>query len=104
MIGVAVIGAGRIGRIHARNVSDNDNARIIYVCDVVADAAAELANRCGGKSASVDRILVDDNVGAVIIASSTDTHTELIEQAAAAGKAIFCEHRSTLMCIGLEQA
>ena len=91
MIGVAVIGAGRIGRIHARNVSDNDNARIIYVCDVVADAAAELANRCGGKAASVDRILVDENVGAVIIASSTDTHAELIEQAAAAGKAIFCE-------------
>ena len=91
MIGVAVIGAGRIGRIHARNVSDNDNARIIYVCDVVADAAAELANRCGGKAAPVDRILVDDNVGAVIIASSTDTHAELIEQAAAAGKAIFCE-------------
>ena len=91
MIGVALIGAGRIGRIHARNVSDNDNARIIYVCDVVADAAAELANRYGGKAAPVDRILVDENVGAVIIASSTDTHAELIAQAAAAGKAIFCE-------------
>ena len=91
MIGIAVIGAGRIGRIHARNVSDNENARMIYVCDIVADAAAELANRYGGKTAPVDRILVDENVGAVVIASSTDTHAELIEQAAAAGKAIFCE-------------
>ena len=91
MIGVAVIGAGRIGRIHAGNVSRNGYARLIYVCDAVASAAAELADRCGAGTASVDRILADGNIGAVIIASSTDTHAELVERAANAGKAIFCE-------------
>ena len=91
MIDVAVIGAGRIGRIHAGNVSRNRFARLIYVCDAVANAAAELADRCGAGTASVDRILADENIGAVIIASSTDTHAELVERAAVAGKAIFCE-------------
>ena len=91
MIGVAIIGAGRIGRIHARNVAANDGARIVSVCDIVEDAAVELADRCGGRAASVERILQDEDVDAVIIASSTDTHAGLIERAAAAGKAIFCE-------------
>ena len=91
MIGVAIIGAGRIGRIHAQNVVANDGARIVSVCDIVEDAAVELAGRCGGRAASVEQTLKDEDVDAVVIASSTDTHAELIEQAAAAGKAIFCE-------------
>ena len=91
MTGIAVIGAGRIGQIHAQNVRRNGSARLLYVCDVVADAAAGLAARCRARAASVDRILGDESVDAVIIASSTDSHAGLIERAAAAGKAIFCE-------------
>ena len=91
MIGFAVIGAGRIGQIHAQNVADSDCARIVTVCDIVEDAAVELAVRCGGRAASVEQSLMDKDVDAVIIASSTDTHAEFIRQAAAAGKAIFCE-------------
>lgn len=91
MIGVAIIGAGRIGRIHAQNVADNDDARIVAVCDVAENAAVELADRCGGRVAPLEQTLQDDHVDAVIIASSTDTHAEIIRQAAAAGKAIFCE-------------
>ena len=91
MIGVAIIGAGRIGRIHAQNVAEHGDARLVSVCDIVSGAAVELAGRCGGRAASVEQILGDEHVDAIIIASSTGTHAELIERAAAAGKAIFCE-------------
>ena len=88
---VAIIGAGRIGRIHAANLHQHALADVRYVVDVVESAALELATRCGAQVGSVDSALADDSVDTVIIASSTDTHAELIAKAARAGKAIFCE-------------
>lgn len=90
MIGICQFGAGRIGAIHAANVAAA-GARLTYVVDVNADAASALARRHGAQVADADTALADPDVGAVIIASSTDTHADLLERSARAGKAIFCE-------------
>jgi len=88
---VVIIGAGRIGRIHAANLHLHPLADVRYVVDVVESAALDLAASCGAQVGSVDSALADDSVDTVVIASSTDTHAELIAKAAKAGKAIFCE-------------
>ncbi|HTS52778.1 MAG TPA: inositol 2-dehydrogenase [Burkholderiales bacterium] len=91
MIEVALFGAGRIGKIHAGNLAAQPGVRLRYVVDVSGPAAAELAQRYAAKAVDVEAALKDTTVSAVVIASSTDTHADLIMRAAAAGKAIFCE-------------
>jgi myo-inositol 2-dehydrogenase/D-chiro-inositol 1-dehydrogenase len=91
MIEVALFGAGRIGKIHAANLAAQPGVRFKYVVDVNAEAAAAVAARHGGSAAGVETALADPAIQAVVIASSTDTHSELILRAAQAGKAIFCE-------------
>ena len=91
MIEICQFGAGRIGRIHADNIAAHPNARLRYLVDVDPQAAAELAVRCGAEVVDKSEALSDPAVNAVVIASSTDTHAELVEEAARAGKAIFCE-------------
>src|SRR5579863_5453187 len=91
MMEVAVFGAGRIGKIHAGNLVRQPGVRLKYVSDVNAQAAQELAARYSAQVAGIDTALADPAIGAVLIASSTDTHADLLLRAAAAGKAIFCE-------------
>jgi myo-inositol 2-dehydrogenase/D-chiro-inositol 1-dehydrogenase len=91
MIEFAQFGAGRIGQIHAGNLARHPAARLRYVVDVDPRAAERLAERHGATVADCETAMRDPKVGAVVIASSTDTHAELVIQAAAAGKAIFCE-------------
>ncbi len=84
-------GAGRIGAIHAGNIAASERAELRYVVDVNEDAARALTDKCGGRPASMEEALADPAIDAVLIASPTDTHANLIEAAALAGKAIFCE-------------
>ena len=91
MVDIALIGAGRIGKIHGGNLARQPGMRLKYVCDAVPQAASELAANLGAAVADLDRIFADATVQAVAIASSTDTHAGLILRAAAARKAIFCE-------------
>ncbi len=91
MIEFAQFGAGRIGRIHAAAIAASGKARLRYVVDVNAKAAAELAASYGAKAVDTKTAMADPKVGAVLIASSTDTHADLAIAAAKAGKAIFCE-------------
>src|SRR5437763_7947633 len=91
MIDVALFGAGRIGKIHAGNLVRQPGVKLKYVVDVNAAAAAELAAKHGAQSANAEQVFGDASVEAVVIGSSTDTHAELIQRAAAAKKAIFCE-------------
>ena len=91
MIEVALFGAGRIGKIHAANLAAQAGVQFKYVVDVNQEAASALAGLHGGGSASVETALADPAIKAVVIASSTDTHADLILRSAAAGKAIFCE-------------
>ncbi len=89
-----IIGAGRIGRVHAETLAFRmPEAKILAVTDINCEAAQALAAHCGIPTVadSADEILADPAIDAVLICSSTDTHAELIVKAAQAGKHIFCE-------------
>ena len=88
---VAIFGAGRIGKIHAGNLAAQPGVRLKHVVDPDAGAAAALAAKHGASVGTVEGVFADPSIRAVVIASSTDTHAELIERAAGAKKAIFCE-------------
>ena len=88
---LAVIGAGRIGQIHATNAARNPNVQLVGVADAIPAAAQKLAGTLGTRVVDVAQIFADPGVDAVLIGSSTDTHADLIQRSAAAGKHIFCE-------------
>ena len=92
MVRFSVLGCGRIGRMHAANLVQHADAELISVFDIRPEAAAEVAGQLGVVHAeSVEAVLADPLVDAVLIATSTDTHVKLIIAAAKAGKAILCE-------------
>jgi myo-inositol 2-dehydrogenase / D-chiro-inositol 1-dehydrogenase len=91
---VGVIGAGRIGKIHAENLATRvPGAVVVAIADVNLDAAKELAEKLHVEQVYSDfkKIIEDKNIDAVAICSSTDTHADLMIEAANAGKHIFCE-------------
>lgn len=91
---VGLIGAGRIGRVHAENLAYCiPSAELVAVADVIEDAAKKLAADLQIPATYRDAapVLANKNIDAVILCSSTDTHAQLIEDAAAAKKHIFCE-------------
>ena len=93
-IKVGLIGAGRIGRVHAENlVYRVPEASLVGISDVYVEAAEQVAAQVGIPDVYRDhrRILDDKKIDAVLICSSTDTHARFIEEAAQAGKQIFCE-------------
>ena len=91
MISFCQFGAGRIGSIHAANLAAHSDARLHTIVDTDRDAAERLAKRYGAAVGDQAKALADPAIDAVLIASSTDTHADLVEAAARAGKAIFCE-------------
>ena len=103
MTNVAIFGAGRIGKIHASNLARQPGVSLKYVVDVFPAAATELATQHGAKTTDTENAIGDPSVSAVVIASSTDTHADLILLAAAAGKAIFCEKPSRSRCRTLSE-
>jgi predicted dehydrogenase len=89
---VAVAGLGEIGRLHARHLAELGGARLALVVD--RDAA--LAEAAGAElgvpwSTSYEDVLGDSATGAVLVATPTPLHARMVEQAAAAGKHVFCE-------------
>ena len=90
MFDIALFGAGRIGRIHARNVVAHPALRLKYLVDP-APEAAELAAQTGAAQAAPSQALGDPGIAGVIIASPTNLHLEQCLQAVAARKAVFCE-------------
>jgi myo-inositol 2-dehydrogenase/D-chiro-inositol 1-dehydrogenase len=91
MLTIGLLGAGRIGRIHGGNVAASPRTTLAAVADADPKAAADAAAAFGANVASVDAILADKGIGAVMICTPTFTHADLIERAAKAGKAVFCE-------------
>lgn len=92
MVRFALFGAGRIGRMHASNIAANAGCELRYVYDVYEPAGREVAELNGAAfAADVDSVLGDPEVDAVLIASSTDTHVDLIQRAVSAGKRVLCE-------------
>ena len=102
MLTMALLGAGRIGQIHGRNVADNPRARLAAIADADAKAAESLAAATGAKVATVDAIMDDSAIDAVLICSPTDTHADFIERAVKAGKAVFCEKPVSLEAARIE--
>jgi myo-inositol 2-dehydrogenase/D-chiro-inositol 1-dehydrogenase len=86
-----LLGAGRIGKVHAKAISADGNAVLVAVADAMAPAADAIAAQYGCDVRSVEAILAADDIDAVVICTPTDTHADLIEAFARAGKAIFCE-------------
>jgi myo-inositol 2-dehydrogenase/D-chiro-inositol 1-dehydrogenase len=78
--------------MHAQNLARNPSVELVTVFDVVASVAAEIAGGLGVRAAaSVEAVLGDASVDAVLIATPTDTHVPLLIAAAKAGKAVLCE-------------
>jgi len=91
---VGLIGAGRIGKIHAENISVHlPRVTIARIADIAADKVKDWASGLGISRVGTDarEVLDDPDIGAVIICSSTDTHADLVSAAAARGKHVFCE-------------
>ncbi len=91
---IGIIGAGRIGKLHANNlVSRVKDAELVAISDVYEPAAKDLAEKLGVANYYSDyhKILEDPTIDAVFICSSTDTHSPISIEAAQAGKHIFCE-------------
>lgn len=91
MLKFAQFGAGRIGAVHASNLAALPHAELRYVVDAIPAAAEALAQKHGARTATIDTALNDPDIDAIIIASTTDTHADLVMAGARAGKAIFCE-------------
>jgi myo-inositol 2-dehydrogenase/D-chiro-inositol 1-dehydrogenase len=93
-VNVGLIGAGRIGRLHAEHLAFRiPQANLLAMSDIILEAAQRCAAAFDVPTAAQDHRAIMENpaIDAVVICSSTDTHARMIEDAAAAGKHIFCE-------------
>lgn len=91
MLRFGLLGAGRIGQIHGRNIAASPDARLVAVADVDRKAAAGLAEATGSEVRGAKEILASGDIDAILIGTPTDTHADLIEAGARAGKAVLCE-------------
>lgn len=91
MLRFGLLGAGRIGQIHGRNIASSSQASLAALADPVADAANGLASQTGSEVRGVQEIVSADDIDAIVICTPTDTHADLIERCVASGKAVFCE-------------
>ena len=86
-----LLGAGRIGKVHAKAVSADANAVLVAVADAMPAAAEAIAKQYGCEVRTIEAILAAKDIDAVVICTPTDTHADLIEKFVKAGKAVFCE-------------
>lgn len=92
MLRVAVIGAGRIGRVHSRSIAAHPQAELSLICDPIGTAAADLAAEFGARSClDAAEVFADPDIDAVVIGSPSTLHAEQVLAAAKAGKAVLCE-------------
>ncbi len=90
-VGFGLLGAGRIGKVHARAITGNPDATLVAVADAMPAAAEALAGQYGASVRTIEAIEAAGDIDAVVICTPTDTHADLIERFARAGKAVFCE-------------
>lgn len=91
MVKFAQFGAGFIGKIHAANIARHPRAELTYIYDVTVEAAEQLAAQLGAQVAASPEQIWASDVDAVLIASSTNTHADLLSGAIRANKPIYCE-------------
>lgn len=105
-VSLGVIGVGRIGRVHAHNIKYLvPGAQLLAVSDVMEEAAHQIGAELQVPVVETDyhQLLKREDLDAVVICSSTDTHAQIIEEAAAAGKHIFCEKPIALQIDRIKQ-
>jgi myo-inositol 2-dehydrogenase/D-chiro-inositol 1-dehydrogenase len=90
-LSIGLLGAGRIGKVHGQAIATTAGTRLGAVADAIDEAAAAIGSAYGAEVRSIEEILGADDIDAVLIATPTDTHADLIEAAVRAGKAVFCE-------------
>lgn len=90
-INVAIIGVGRIGSIHFKNLKSNNSVNIKYLCDIAADDSWKKKYEGYTVITDYEEVLSDSSVDAVLICTPTDLHPAMVSAAAKAGKNIFCE-------------
>ncbi|HID15287.1 MAG TPA: inositol 2-dehydrogenase, partial [Candidatus Atribacteria bacterium] len=93
-VGIGIIGAGRIGSLHARNIANEvPNGKVLAIADIFENSAKKVAEEVGIPHVYKDYRYILDNkdIDAVFICTSTDTHAKLIKEASDAKKDIFCE-------------
>ncbi len=93
-VNIAVIGTGRIGSLHTRNlVRSIQEANVVAICDIRLEVAQAVADELGIERVVKDyhELLEDKNIEAVLIATNTNTHAFIVKDCAMAGKQIFCE-------------
>ncbi len=90
-VSIALLGAGRIGKVHAQAISRDPNAVLSAVTDAFPETANAIAVQYGCAVQTIEDIAADTSIDAVVICTPTNTHADLIETFARAGKKIFCE-------------
>ena len=88
---VALLGAGRMGQVHGRNAAANPRLELAYLVEPRTNLAERLAQDLGCAVTSLDAVLSDPDLAGVLVASSTDSHLDLVLACLEAGKAVFCE-------------
>ena len=89
---VGLIGAGRIGQVHAASIAENGDVEFTYIADVFVDGAQKLADRYGTKVTADPLELINaEDVDAVVVCSPTSTHVDLISASIDAGVHVMCE-------------
>lgn len=102
---VGVVGVGRIGRMHAGLLANRiPGAKLVAVSDAVGSLAAEVGGAFGAPAVATAELVADPAVDAIAICASTEQHVPLIVEAAAAGKAIFCEKPVSLDLAEVDRA
>lgn len=105
MLKIGVAGVGRIGKMHAEIIArQTANAQLVAVADINDVAAKNVAGQLQVEHATMDQLFSSPDIDAIAICTSTDTHVELIEKAAQAGKAIFCEKPLSLDIAKVDQS
>ena len=90
-LSLGLLGAGRIGKVHAGAIAATEGVRLAAIADPLAEAAEAIASRHGAEIRTIEEIEAAGDIDAVVICTPTDTHADLIERFARAGKGVFCE-------------
>ena len=91
MLKIGLLGAGRIAGVHAAAISQNPQSKLVAISDFYPEVADKLARQFDAVMRTNEDIIADPEIDAVLIATPTNTHSDLIEVATAAGKAVLCE-------------
>ncbi|MEN8503578.1 MULTISPECIES: inositol 2-dehydrogenase [Paraburkholderia] len=91
MIRVGILGCGRIGQVHARSVNQIPGAQLVAVADVSPEAARSCGVRFGVEVREAADIIASADIDAIVVATPSSTHFDVVHAVAESRKAIFCE-------------